>query len=413
MVTMAQLRDVNLTSWRDAARGWLTLSQHTRQAALDIRDQGAGPVSDAWRDEVGQTAYEVLNKLAIEYDMAADVVKGAQLVLDGLADAVEIAQRELTSALSLVARPISVTEDGTVHVDLAMTLAPAEVEQVTKRAATIEKMICDAVEAASQADQTAAQALDKLRHGTELAITGDRDHDIDQALALQEDASLAQVNALHFTLPHGQGPDVVAAWWNGLTERERQELQLALPTELCDLDGIPDTVKADLRGHDGYDRMAVVKYALDHVEDTSIDKWPSNCTQFVSTALSAGGIPAAGPYPLLGPQWHDGGDWPFTNPSRAWVNSQASHDFMLDHGGTEVPRGEAKPGDVIYFRNGKGEVYHAAMVTAVTPDGDIKYTQHTPGRTDSTLDGRASSIRDDQGSNDIAIVRVKPDWAAS
>jgi hypothetical protein len=52
-----------------------------------------------------------------------------------------------------------------------------------------------------------------------------------------------------------------------------------------------------------------------------------------------------------------------------------------------------------------GEVHHAALVTAVTPDGDIHYTQHTSDRLDASLNGRISDVEVREGGQNIVIVR--------
>ncbi|MEV0416449.1 hypothetical protein AB0I68_38360 [Streptomyces sp. NPDC050448] len=57
---------------------------------------------------------------------------------------------------------------------------------------------------------------------------------------------------------------------------------------------------------------------------------------------------------------------------------------LVRNGGTEVTKSEALPGDVIFYEQvasdpsePRGEIHHAAVVTSVTPDGDVKLSQHT------------------------------------
>jgi hypothetical protein len=73
--------------------------------------------------------------------------------------------------------------------------------------------------------------LHKLKNGASVI-------DPDQALdEFQGTASQAHITMIHFSLPHGQSPEVVTAWWDSLIEAQRRELKLALPVELADLNG--------------------------------------------------------------------------------------------------------------------------------------------------------------------------------
>lgn len=420
MITMAQLQGADISTWRAAATGWLNFANQAERVADDIRDQGTGRLPQAWGDKVGQAAAAALGKIANEYECAADIMKGAQMVLDGLAESVEVAQRELASAVSLGQWPVVVESDGTVHIDTDGQGYGDQWNEIQQRATTVENMIKDALQAADQADSEANRLLAEIKTNVNLQTVGDANHDSGTAVGVQHDASLAEVNLIGLSLPAGQSPAVVAAWWNGLTDTEKTQLQRAVPTDLVALNGIPDDVKTALRGNDGYDRMALVNFALDHANDTSIDKYGDDCTQFVSTALNAAGIPQSrtnlgvgAPYQ---PDWHPG-DTGFlakvfnTEASSSWINAQGSHDFMLANGSSEVPKSQAEPGDIVYFHDDSGHIYHSAVVTSVTPDGDILYTQHSPGRTDYSLNGRSETIQEDFGSTNVSIVRVKPNWS--
>ncbi|MFJ5803034.1 hypothetical protein [Streptomyces decoyicus] len=69
--------------------------------------------------------------------------------------------------------------------------------------------------------------------------------------------------------------------------------------------------------------------------------------------------------------------------SQTWAGAENQQNFMLKHGGEEVPQYRARPGDIIHYeqQGPNGEIEHvntphAAVVTAVMPDGEVKYTQH-------------------------------------
>ncbi|MFF1342454.1 hypothetical protein ACFVYT_32025 [Streptomyces sp. NPDC058290] len=58
----------------------------------------------------------------------------------------------------------------------------------------------------------------------------------------------------------------------------------------------------------------------------------------------------------------------------------------------------------------QGEIYHAAVVTSVTPDGDIKLTQHTSSFQNVSLESREHVATRNHGEQRIRIVRPHPNW---
>ncbi|GDY32093.1 amidase domain-containing protein [Gandjariella thermophila] len=110
-----------------------------------------------------------------------------------------------------------------------------------------------------------------------------------------------------------------------------------------------------------------------------------------------------------------------TPPShtRTWTDANAQRDFFLRHGGQQIPLSEARPGDIVYFEQqgtggptpaDPGTVHHAALVTSVTPDGDIHYTQHTDSRLNVSLNGRLPHNEFEEGQQKVVVVRVNPNW---
>ncbi|MFI1970264.1 hypothetical protein [Streptomyces cinnamoneus] len=58
----------------------------------------------------------------------------------------------------------------------------------------------------------------------------------------------------------------------------------------------------------------------------------------------------------------------------------------------------------------QGETYHAAVVTSVTPEGDIKLTGHTSSWQNVSLEARAHIATNNSGEQRIRIVRPQPNW---
>jgi hypothetical protein len=227
--------------------------------------------------------------------------------------------------------------------------------------------------------------------------------------------------------PQGTRPDAVAAWWNSLTSAEQTALENAVPLSLYHLNGIPDSVKSQLSGNGPVNRMTVVQYAEENYGNTSLD-WSSigdDCTIFASDALKAAGLPTTDSWDAsddifnifhgFAPDSHS------STPS--WTVAQQLHNYLTadQPGGTngpvghEVPTSQAKPGDVIFFetdpnntveRDGPNTIFHTAIVTAVLPNGDVLYTQHSDGYENLSLAGRQEFLRESYGPNQPVIVQL-------
>jgi hypothetical protein len=185
------------------------------------------------------------------------------------------------------------------------------------------------------------------------------------------------------------------------------------------LDGIPDSVKADLKGSGGYDHTKVAKWAVDHWNDTRDDAFDDNCTNFASNALLGGGVPMKDDTwgTLDGDSWDRGvqSGWGWLDQhdyshSGSWAQAQTSYEFWKRHG-QEVGAQDAQPGDIIYWEydDGSGKIHHAAVVTSVV-DGDVRYTQHSGAQLNASMDGRLPFFEDEDGKQKIHIVRANPNW---
>ncbi len=416
MVGFAQLRDAQPRLWAAAADDWIQLARQAEESALDIYDQGSAAVTENWTDEVGQRAAQRLTDLANAYQVAAATMRGVATTLDGLGEAVEAVQHSLLSAVDYArSAGLLVGEDG----QLARHPTDTESLDALERA---QALIAEAVESATRIDEEAAAELNRLAEA--VANT-----DLDRALnEFQASAAHNQIDLFRESLPIGEDPATVAAWWESLTPQQQAEYELAVPVDLHDLNGIPEEVTARLSGADGYDRVEMVRYAQQNWDNTDLDLFDNNCAHFVSLSLEHAGLDSKkdglttwatcedcwGHGPQTGIDWLDKRD---SSHSASWADSEAQRDFFVANGAEELPVSAARPGDIIYWEQvgpggpvDPGVVHHAAVVTAVTPDGDVHYTQHTDSRLDVSLDGRLPANEIHEGDQQPVIVRPRQTW---
>lgn len=76
-----------------------------------------------------------------------------------------------------------------------------------------------------------------------------------------------------------------------------------------------------------------------------------------------------------------------------------------------------KPGVLIYWEHTQhvggyepGRAHHTAVVTAVLPNGDIRYSQHTTNGRDFSLTDRIGFSDQDGGTQNVRIIRPKETW---
>jgi hypothetical protein len=419
-VDIAALKAARSIDVDDAATGWMALSKESWQAVNDIHANGVDPLKADWKDRIGEAAGRKLEEQARILEAGADIMRGVAMILDALSASITRAKLTLNAALDM-AQQYGLTVDeasGTVHGPSGG--ASTSLDGVVQE---IDALIQEALREAIQADQQAAAELRKLGAAT---CETDPHKALDN---LQSEASQVELNMYTGGIPKGQDPRLVADWWKALPDSQRQQLMLSDPVTLANLPGIPDDVKLQLRGGPGakYDRVKTVQWALEHWDDTSIDAFDDNCTNFASEALHQGGLRAKGDS-LWG--WRGDDTWGRSNDagdgwlsqrvdySKSWAGAQNMHDFMMRHGGQEVPPDQVRPGDLVYYeedsdqdsQDKKGVVHHTAVVTAVTPDGDIRYTQHSGGMKNGSIGGRIDGFQEQRGHQKLHFVRVNPDW---
>ncbi|OBF22531.1 hypothetical protein A5725_12290 [Mycobacterium kubicae] len=281
-----------------------------------------------------------------------------------------------------------------------------------------QQRIADAVQAATQADQLCADALSAV------SLNPD-DASVEQAQNAQGAAVRKAVEEMRDQLPDGLPAEEVGKWWAALTPQQQLQLRLAAPVELYDLPGIPAEVKAQLtNGGNGYNPVEAIRWAKANADNESLNRFNNNCALFVSESLRSGGLQEKDG------QWRKW-DWANSIPdipalgtkdfdrfryTDSWINADAQRSFLTNNGWSAVAAsqarlGDIRPGDVVYFNWDEpaahaGEIsHHAAIVSAVLPNGEVLYTRHTPGAVDYSLPDRAAIRLQDQGGQTPIIVR--------
>ena len=422
MVTFTELRDLDVASWTASANEWHHNAGQLLDAARDLHDNVLKPMEDGgWTGPAGDQAQQrvrgFVDRLKVD-SLESDAVS---LVVHGLAHSFQIAQTSLRSALKRAQDgTFKVDDTGTVHLPSSPMVRhdPDYGEWCRTERGKLEYLIEQAIGAATRADHTGHDALDRLSRKTnETDVTKAENEDLG-------DASKTEVDLLAGTIPSGT-PQQIADWWASLSDDDRKTLMLAVPWALEHLDGIPDDVKQQLKGSDEYDRTGIAKWAMDHWNDNSDDPFQDNCTNFASNALAGGGVEQHADFWLgnfSDNSWSKGAQtgWGFFDEhdyshSASWAQAQTSYDFWTKHG-QEVNPSDVRPGDIVYWEQddagydiSPGTVHHAAIVTSVI-DGDVRYTQHSGNQLQASLDGRMPVNEMSGGHQKIHIVRPDPDW---
>ncbi len=415
MVSMAQLRDLDVAAWQTGADEWTARYTNLLSTVTYLHEDLDPRVSaGAWTGPSGDAAIAHLRAVINGLEIDALECQAVSLVLSGLTHAFRITQSSLLSALGAARLSgFPVGEDGVVRLPNT-TMArhdPEYAQWCRTQQIRLQKQVDQAVDAATLVDGKAYQLLDHLSQQTFVTDVG---------VALDEDVGMAsklEVELIAGTIPEGDA-DQVGAWWVSVPPQDRQLLQQAVPWALENLNGIPADVRRSLSGDGGYDRGQAAKWAVDHWNDDTTDLFDESCTEFASEALKAGGVDNH--VELFGDSWYEGpqtGDKVVDandfSHSASWARAQESFDFWTAHG-AEVAMTDARPGDVLYWETpaaggGSGTVHHTAVVTAVV-DGDIRYTQHNIDQGNASLGARDPIARLGDSRDVIHVVRPRPDW---
>jgi hypothetical protein len=420
--------------WTEASADWQALGTDLSEVGGQLNSDVAGMISDDyWTGTAATKARQRVSKVVNAFKAADGEVNAVSDVLEGLAEAMTICQQTLAEAQNLAAQHgLAIGNDGTVTAafvppELRGTVTAPLGELVSQAAVQVQELVNQALQRATEVDRMAAKELHKLARDTGQtnpgAAYGDNAYPSGDGLT----ASREELQMIYDSIPSGP-PSLVARWWAGLTPAEQEMLMGAAAGKLGTLDGIPASVQAELRGDTGINRVALVNYALDNTFNKGIDLKgvADNCTDFVSYALAAAGMMQIGyspldrtdpnawyyrpipgvPQSIGGQHWYSQGYGDATR-SRSWDGAANLYQFLTQNGSKEVPYAQAQPGDIAFYTNNNEGIYHSAVVTAVV-NGQVFYSQHTPGEQNASWGSRQGMPANASPGNPTSIIIVQP-----
>ncbi|MFF5783669.1 alpha/beta hydrolase [Streptomyces sp. NPDC012693] len=266
MPTWQQLRDVRLNEYTDAADGWGKVSSRSN-ADKDRVDNGMfARIHDTQKGETATEATHAVRQLSRNYQYLHTECGLVRTALNGLASELAAPQKKLKQALEDAENlKFTVKPDGSVEYPTdsfvlspgsrtaehgaPVPLAPGKGEGVGSadankgKAEDIAQRIGDAVREAAEIDGRYAAALRRLKAGPGLDVS-----DADLVDAAADTKALQQAAGKYADddrIPHGKSAKENAAWWNGLSQEQRDEYATLYPASVGALDGIPSSVRDD------------------------------------------------------------------------------------------------------------------------------------------------------------------------
>ncbi|MDI2128191.1 alpha/beta hydrolase [Yinghuangia seranimata] len=249
MVNVYQLRDARLLVLGDAVHKWHLLVTALDTAEADAAKGVAAKLrASAWLGQDADAAYRNLDRLDDDLRLAAAEARLVFTALERASSTLDQCQRDLRPLLDQAAGKFFVTENGDVLFE-QMRSSPgalpedvnavvAENHAMADGAARLQASISAIMKRANDADNSLAGALAKLdvaaRNDTTLASWQDLAADT-TAVAGPAGVDLAAIPK--------NNPQAAAAWWNGLTDTQRQQYLALAPQEIGHTNGLPSDVR--------------------------------------------------------------------------------------------------------------------------------------------------------------------------
>ncbi|MEU4895486.1 hypothetical protein AB0B12_15135 [Streptomyces sp. NPDC044780] len=169
MVSVPDLRSASPQAWRDAATDALTAAKHCEEIGTAARDDVARTLEKQWVSDAGLAARRTFVKHAEDYEAANLALRELCRVYDDLADEIEAAQRDLSSALTYADdHELTVDDSGRVSRAAPAASAPGDDSQ-SDPVQHAQGIIEGALSRATKADTTAAAALRTISGLTEIS----------------------------------------------------------------------------------------------------------------------------------------------------------------------------------------------------------------------------------------------------
>lgn len=251
MVNVYQLRDARLLVLGDAVHKWHLLLTALETATRESEESVATALRGSqWIGADADAAYHNLDRLDEDLRYAT---QQARLVFTTVENASQVfgkAQSDLRPLLDGAAGKFFVTENGDVlfeeqHVSPGASSqltesVMAENQRLRTEADALRTAIAVVVKAVNEADAQLTGALSKL------TVTAGTDTNFAAWTDLQADTAAvtaAAGNGINLAAVPKGNPAAAAAWWNGLTDTQREEYLALAPAALGPTDGLPANVR--------------------------------------------------------------------------------------------------------------------------------------------------------------------------
>lgn len=386
--TWQQLRDLKITEYEHAADGWGKISHRADAARIRVDQEMSIPVRSTQKGETLDAAVGQLIRLSDNYQYLHSECGLIRTSLNALAIELAAPQRKLKQALEDAhSLGFTVNSDGSVTYPNSAPLAlgtgkatpgapfplvPGKGEgqgNANKgKAEDIAERISTAVREANEIDSRYAQVLRKLKAPAGLAVTKEMLADVGKDLEAVQKAAGGVVHK--DDIPQGKTPAENKAWWDGLTDEQRDRYATLYPAETGALEGLPAVAR------DTANRMVLAEtHAQAQIDLAELGPEPQKSTQ-----TTAG--------PVINPLWTI---WDKkAGPLKGQINGMEAIQARFDSSG--MPGEKGKSGlPQAYLLGFDTEGIGHAIIANGNPDRADHTAVYVPGTT-SNLEGIGGNI---------------------
>ncbi|MDQ0789565.1 alpha/beta hydrolase [Streptomyces sp. B3I8] len=314
MISLDQLRDLELSALTDQARVWANISNRAYASRERVAEEIATGLTDTQKSEASVAAVIRLSRLSKNYQYIHTECGLVAASLNGLSQELEPLQRKLLNALEDAEQAgFEVNADGSVRypaVSLGDSHPPGDTVSGNSNlfsaavgsaaalttqnpnaliAQGIADAIASALSQATEIDEQYAKALHRLKAAEGLDVTDATWADVSGDAAAVHGAA---DDVLKDNIPTDQSQTKRKEWWDSLSDEERVEYLAVYPDVIGNLDGIPAAARDEANRLFLPQLMGKLEAQGDEASLTKLDG-----LQKIDEQLRAGGRP---PMFLLG-----------------------------------------------------------------------------------------------------------------
>ncbi|GAA0431740.1 alpha/beta hydrolase [Streptomyces luteireticuli] len=258
MVTIDQLKSLDLSRIKTAAGAWGAMSRRSSEAQRRVDNGMIAKVRDTQSGEAADKAVASTRELSRNFQYIHAECGLIETALNGLAEELAGPQKKLKQALQDAEDlKFKVGADGSVEfprvsfsqlpapalqqpvVPGGVPVLPGQTDPNAAKAQEIADRIGAVLREATEVDGRYAKTLLKLKTNGRL----DQTDWLDVAQDMKDVRSLAAEHLQKSKIPSGKSAKENAAWWKSLTQIERDEYAALYPSSIGALDGLPSVVR--------------------------------------------------------------------------------------------------------------------------------------------------------------------------